>query len=130
MKATLAVFIARMLPREISWSRPPAAPCAASQLLECGHRANDLGDLAGAAVKGAMPHRHPTIAADRQTGLDLLEIWAAVLGLAPARRRKARLGIVVGAIQRDQGQVPLQPGHVNAEHCDRLGRRPPPAARP
>jgi hypothetical protein len=64
----------------------------ASQVLERGHRLDHLGDLAGTAVIGAMPHRHPAVAADRQAGLDLLEVRAAVLGLAPARLRKPASG--------------------------------------
>lgn len=72
-----------------------------------------------------MPHRHPAVAADRQAGLDLLEIRSTILGLAPARLGEARLHRLVGTVQRDRGHVPVQPSHLHAEGGDRLGTHRP-----
>jgi hypothetical protein len=52
------------------------------QLAQRPHRPGDLGDLPGAAVIGVMPHRHAAVAADRKADLDLLQVGAAVLGMA------------------------------------------------
>jgi hypothetical protein len=91
----------------------------AGQLLQALHRPDHLSDLPGATVKGSMPHRHATIAADRDPGLDLLEIGPAVLGLAPLGRGKASLDLLVDPVQRHRGHIPVQPGHINPEHRDR-----------
>jgi hypothetical protein len=67
-----------------------------------------------------MPHRDAAVAADPKAGLDLLEIGAAVLGMAEPGRDEPLLGFLVGAIQRDRGHVPVQPGDLEAEAGDRL----------
>jgi hypothetical protein len=98
-------------------------PLGAGQLLERGHGADDLGDLAGAAVVGAVEDGDPAVwvAGDRQAGLDLLEVGAAVLGMAMVGSREPVGGVGVGAVQRDRREVPVQPGNVQAEHADRAG---------
>jgi hypothetical protein len=92
--------------QEPSWPGQPA---------QRPHRPGDLGDLPGAAAIGTMPHRHAAVAADGQASLDLLEVGAAVLGMAEPGRDEPFLGLVVGAVQRDRGHVPVQPGHLQAE---------------
>jgi hypothetical protein len=52
---------------------------------QCFHGGDDLGDLPGSAVIGIVPERHGAIRADRQAGLDLLQIRAPVLGVPKAR---------------------------------------------
>src|SRR5262245_25521589 len=116
MKPTRAAFIARMLPRLISLESPTSSsPRSPASSFSPGHRTDDLGDLPRATVVAAMPHRHAAVTADRQTRLHLLQIRPAVLGLAPPGRREPRLGIVVDAIQRDRGHVPVQPRHIDPE---------------
>jgi hypothetical protein len=53
-----------------------------SELGQGAHRADDLGDLTGAAVVGPVDQRDPAIGGDPEAGLDLLEVRAAVLGMA------------------------------------------------
>jgi hypothetical protein len=60
------------------------------------------------------------IAGDRQAGLHLLEVGPAVLGMPEPGRDEPLLDLLVGAIQRDRGHVPVQPGDVQAEGGDRL----------
>jgi hypothetical protein len=48
-------------------------------LLQRGHRSGDLGHLRGPAGIGAVEDRDPAVPADRQPGLDLLQIRPAVL---------------------------------------------------
>src|SRR6266567_581462 len=109
-----------MLPRETSLgvAHQQHLP-GARKLLQRGHRADHLRDLSRAAVIGAMPHRHATVTADPKAGLDLLEIGSAILWLAPLGRGNPSLHLVVDAIQRNRGHVPVQPGHINPEHRDR-----------
>ena len=87
-----------------------------------GHRPDDLGHLRGPAVIGVVEHRDPAVPADRQPGLDLLQIRPAVLRMPPPRRRVLLIRLRVGAVQRDRGQIPVQPRHIHAELGDR--RRP------
>ncbi len=67
-------------------------------------------------------HRDPAVPADRQPGLDLPQIRPAILGMPPPRRRVLLISLRVRAIQRDRGQIPVQPRHINAKFRDR--RRP------
>jgi len=67
-------------------------PPLAGELLERGHRPGDLGDLPGAAVVGAVEDGHATLAADPKAGLDLLEVGAAVLGMAEPGRDEPSSG--------------------------------------
>ena len=71
---------------------------------------------------GAVEDRDPAVPADRQPGLDLLQIGPAVLRMPPPRRRILLIRLRVRAIQRDRGQIPVQPRHIDAELGDR--RRP------
>ncbi|UBU16377.1 hypothetical protein [Nonomuraea gerenzanensis] len=80
----------------------------AGQPLQRLHRADDLADLAGPAVGGAVKDRDRPIGADRRPGLDLFEIRPAVLGMAELRRGEAGLGLLVVALQRDRGEIPVQ----------------------
>ena len=68
-----------------------------------------------------MPHRHATLAGDRQPGLDLLEVGPAILGMPEPRGDEPLLGLLVGAVQRDRGHVPVQPGDLQPEGGDRVG---------
>ena len=90
--------------------------------LQRRHRPDDLGYLRRPAVIGVVEHRDPAVPGHRQPGLDLLQIRAPVLGVAPARRRIASGGARIGAVQRDRGHIPVQPGHIHPEPSDR--RRP------
>ena len=91
-------------------------------LLQRGHRPGDLGHLPGPAVIGVVEDRDPAVGGHGQPGLDLLQIRAAVLRMPPPRRRVLLVRFRVGAVQRDRGHVPVQPGHVHPELADR--RRP------
>ena len=91
-------------------------------LLQRGHRPGDLRHLRRPAVVGAVEDRYPAVPADRQPGLDLLQIRPAVLRMPPPRRRVLLIRLRVGAVQRNRGQIPVQPGHIHTEPGDR--RRP------
>ena len=66
-----------------------------------------------------MPHRDPTITRHRDPGLDLLEIRAPVFRMTIPRGRKRRVTVRIGAVQGDRGHVPMQPGHIDPERCNR-----------
>jgi hypothetical protein len=96
-------------------------PPFGGQLVQRPHRPGDLGDLAGAAVVGPVEDGHAPVAADPKAGLDLFEVGAAILGMAEPGRDEALLGLLVGAVQRDRGHVPVQPRDLEAEGGDRAG---------
>jgi hypothetical protein len=74
---------------------------------------------------------HAAVAGYGQAGLDLFEVGSAVLGMAVPRLDETGLDVVVGAVQRDRGHVPVQAGHVDAERGDRGGaHRPDNAVQP
>jgi hypothetical protein len=52
-------------------------------------------------------------------GLHLLQIRAAVFGVAELRRGKPFLAVLVLAVHRDRGHVPMHPGHIDPERLDR-----------
>src|SRR6266545_2333582 len=105
-----------------SWSPVTARPVWTC--LRSGRRSlgwpylGEVAQVIGAAVVGAVEDGHPAVlvAGDRQAGLDLLEVGAAVLGMAVSRRGEAVVGVGVGAVQRDRRQIPVQPGHLQTEH--------------
>jgi hypothetical protein len=79
-----------------------------------------LGDLPGPAVVSSVEDRDAAVAGDRQAGLDLFEVGAAVLGMPELRCGVVGVDLVVGPIQRDRGHVPVKPGGVQPEHRDHL----------
>ncbi|GAA3376777.1 hypothetical protein GCM10020367_49800 [Streptomyces sannanensis] len=85
------------------------------------HRADDLGDLPGAAVVDAMKDRDPAVAGDGEPGLDLLQIHPPVLGVTVLDLREPVLLVLERAEERHRGHVPVDLADVDAELRDGLG---------
>ena len=94
-------------------------PALGGHLLQGLHHRNDLADLACAAVEGPVEHRDAAVPADRDPGLDLLQVRAPVLGMTELRSGKPFLAVLVLTVHRDRGHVPVQPGHIDPERLDR-----------
>ena len=94
-------------------------PALRRHALQGLHHGYDLADLAGTAVEGPVKHRDTAVPADRDPGLNLLQIQAAVLGMAELRSGEPVLVLRVLAVHRDRGHIPVHPGHIDPERPDR-----------
>jgi hypothetical protein len=94
-------------------------PPTTGQLLQLFHGPDDLSHLARAAVEDAREQRDGAVPGDGDPGLDLLEIGAAILGMAVLGGREPLGDLVIVAVQGDRGHVPAHPGSLDAERLDR-----------